>query len=54
MAKSQKKSGREARKTKAADGKTKSKLPRYLADEQPTHVQIPTGQAGAGKPAAKG
>lgn len=53
MAKSQKKSGRETRKTKAAAGKTKDKLPRYLSESAGGQIQIPTGQPPTGKPAAK-
>lgn len=53
MAKSQNKSGRETRKAKAAAGKTKDKLPRYLSESDGGQIQIPTGRPATGKPTAK-
>lgn len=49
MAKAQKRSGREARKTKNNESGTKTKLPKYLRENETTHVQIP-----AHKPEKKG
>jgi hypothetical protein len=41
MAKAQKRSGREGRKTKSNEPGAKTKVPKYLRETETTHVQIP-------------